>query len=476
MIKNEREYRITKAQEKAFSAALDRLLAAPADPAIHPRLAQAEVEALRSQLQELRDELRAYDDLRQHTSKLTITSFSELPTALIKARIAAGISQKELAQKIGVAEQQIQRYEANGYKGASLERVNEIINALKLRVHKDVFLPTTTSSADALFTRAQELGIDKDFLLTKLLTPDDRSVIEHAVTFADDESFAVRSAASTLDRIFDLAPGGFLASTPPTLNLGAPQFKAPAHLSKRFIGYTAYAYYLAKIVRLAHDSPQQRPPTDPAELRDAITTVYGELTLHSALHYAWDLGIPVLPLNYPGTFHGACWREEYQHVIVLKQRTPSAARWLNDFFHELRHTTQRPDENNFAVIETGDSPLERAQTSDERDATEFASAVILHGREEELAELAVEEAKGKVEWLKQAAVRVAEREHVDVGALANYLAYRLAQQGINWWGTATNLQRRDEQPFDIARAVFCQRMNFSRLTGLDQTLLNQALR
>ena len=41
-----------------------------------------------------------------------------------------GFSQKDLAQRLGLKEQQIQRYEATGYASASLARIQEIIEAL----------------------------------------------------------------------------------------------------------------------------------------------------------------------------------------------------------------------------------------------------------------------------------------------------------------------------------------------------------
>ena len=47
------------------------------------------------------------------------------PTALIEARIAAKLTQRQLAKRIGVAEQQIQRWEANGYSGVNLTRLQE---------------------------------------------------------------------------------------------------------------------------------------------------------------------------------------------------------------------------------------------------------------------------------------------------------------------------------------------------------------
>jgi transcriptional regulator with XRE-family HTH domain len=49
---------------------------------------------------------------------------------LIRARISAGLSQRELAARLGLKEQQIQRYEATNYETASLRRVLEIAAAL----------------------------------------------------------------------------------------------------------------------------------------------------------------------------------------------------------------------------------------------------------------------------------------------------------------------------------------------------------
>jgi transcriptional regulator with XRE-family HTH domain len=42
------------------------------------------------------------------------------------------MTQKELAAKIGVQEQQIQRYEADRYASASLTRLTEIARALEI--------------------------------------------------------------------------------------------------------------------------------------------------------------------------------------------------------------------------------------------------------------------------------------------------------------------------------------------------------
>ncbi len=75
--------------------------------------------------------MREYESLKAGEFQLDeLNVFSDLPNVLIKARIAQGLSQKDLAQRIGVKEQQIQRYEATDYSSASLARVREVASVL----------------------------------------------------------------------------------------------------------------------------------------------------------------------------------------------------------------------------------------------------------------------------------------------------------------------------------------------------------
>jgi ribosome-binding protein aMBF1 (putative translation factor) len=128
MIKNERQYKITKSQIAKFEAALAELTARTGTDA---RLRKLEEDALRSQLDELRDDVEQFEQLRARGRQpIHIESFDELPRALVKARIVAGLSQKELAERLGLKEQQIQRYEANEYASASLTRLKQVIEAL----------------------------------------------------------------------------------------------------------------------------------------------------------------------------------------------------------------------------------------------------------------------------------------------------------------------------------------------------------
>jgi ribosome-binding protein aMBF1 (putative translation factor) len=141
MIKNEREYRITRAQAAKFQKALDQF-AAQDHTLVHPRLRKAQEDSLRSQLADLNAALKQYETLRAGKRRIIKTdSFDEFPAALIKARVALGLSQRELANRLGLKEQQIQRYEATNYASASLSRVREVVDALGLEVREQVRLP-----------------------------------------------------------------------------------------------------------------------------------------------------------------------------------------------------------------------------------------------------------------------------------------------------------------------------------------------
>jgi DNA-binding transcriptional regulator YiaG len=139
VITNERQFRIANAQLKRFEEALAAQAATGPSPDVHPRIHQALMEATASERDELRAQLERYDDLRSgRVAQRTLTSIRELPIALIEARIAARLTQRELAERLGVPEQQVQRWEANSYAGVGIDRLQEIADALALQVLETV--------------------------------------------------------------------------------------------------------------------------------------------------------------------------------------------------------------------------------------------------------------------------------------------------------------------------------------------------
>ena len=135
MISNERQYRITRAEVAKFEKTLSQFdLRASSHAGVPPRLIKAQKEALASQLKSLRRELKEYERLRKGSrSQLDPSAIAGLPEELIRARIAAGLTQRELAVRLGLKEQQIQRYEKEGYAKASLARVLAVAQALAAR-------------------------------------------------------------------------------------------------------------------------------------------------------------------------------------------------------------------------------------------------------------------------------------------------------------------------------------------------------
>ena len=129
MIKNERQYRITRAQADGLSRTLESLNQRADN--VHPLIAKAQEDALRSQIEELQGELREYESLLSGGFEPgDLQAIAHLPTMLIQARIARGLSHKDLAERLGLKEQQIQRYEATEYASASLTRIREVAGAL----------------------------------------------------------------------------------------------------------------------------------------------------------------------------------------------------------------------------------------------------------------------------------------------------------------------------------------------------------
>jgi HTH-type transcriptional regulator/antitoxin HigA len=131
MILNERQYVATMKQIKLLQEGAARAKDSAPSLGLDPRIHAAMIEGLDGELKELRRQLRRYDNLKAGRTKARkLRGLSELPEALIEARIARGWTQKDLAQKLNVAEQQVQRYEQDRYEKTSLGRLLKVAQVL----------------------------------------------------------------------------------------------------------------------------------------------------------------------------------------------------------------------------------------------------------------------------------------------------------------------------------------------------------
>lgn len=132
MITNEKQFRSTRTLIDRLRIGLTAL---DANSDVHPIFVEAQRSALTSQIEELEEDVALYEALRSGEIRtFDADGLLDLPDILIRARIARGMSQKELADFLGLKEQQIQRYEADRYRSASLDRLVEVAAALNVRI------------------------------------------------------------------------------------------------------------------------------------------------------------------------------------------------------------------------------------------------------------------------------------------------------------------------------------------------------
>lgn len=135
MILNERQYAATAKQVKLLEENVVQAKGRAARPGLDPRIHAAMIEGFEGELKELRRQLRRYDNLKNgRTRTRRLRGLGDLPEALIEARIARGWTQKELAQKLEVAEQQVQRYEQDRYEKTSVRRLLLIAKVLGVSI------------------------------------------------------------------------------------------------------------------------------------------------------------------------------------------------------------------------------------------------------------------------------------------------------------------------------------------------------
>lgn len=131
MIFSDKQYSVSNTQLVKLKAAL---LATEGREIEQAWLKQAEIDALKSQISEIEAELAEYDLLKSGQIIFSKTyALEDLPQILVQARIAAGMSQTDLATKLGMKPQQVQRYEATNYMGASLARLIEVSRVLGVK-------------------------------------------------------------------------------------------------------------------------------------------------------------------------------------------------------------------------------------------------------------------------------------------------------------------------------------------------------
>jgi ribosome-binding protein aMBF1 (putative translation factor) len=137
MIRNESEYkeavgRLTE-EEKRLTEHVARLKEAGLSDEEIKRV----MDPIKSFHLQLKEEVESYERLKRQEFE-ELDNLRGLGHLLIALRIAQGISQRELARRLGVHESQVSRDERNDYFGITLERAVKVLDALQVRLRTKV--------------------------------------------------------------------------------------------------------------------------------------------------------------------------------------------------------------------------------------------------------------------------------------------------------------------------------------------------
>ena len=137
MIKNEKQYKITKGWLKKFEQGKQKLSKLPKGKE-QPWLREAQLGSAQAQIDQFKEELAEYEALKSGKIKLPrLTYVATLPGLLIKKRINNGWTSKQLAKRLDLDDQQIQRYENTDYATATLETIQKIASVLEHKTTKN---------------------------------------------------------------------------------------------------------------------------------------------------------------------------------------------------------------------------------------------------------------------------------------------------------------------------------------------------
>ena len=132
-IKNDRQMANAETEILRISEELEKFRSAgPDQPA---EIVQAVIGALELDAKRLSESISEYAYVKERpVDEEFLDALSDDPGGdLVKARIALRMTQRELAERVGVKESQINRYEATDYDTAKLPRIVAIAKALRER-------------------------------------------------------------------------------------------------------------------------------------------------------------------------------------------------------------------------------------------------------------------------------------------------------------------------------------------------------
>lgn len=352
MILNERQYKITTKTVRDLTQAL----ASELDDKQSPEwLHKAHVDAIQSQIDELKSEIKEYELLKSGRKAVFIISdLQNLPLSMIQARITQGMTQADLARRIGLKEQQIQRYESSGYKGASLSRLIEITKVLGIKFQES-WSTASESEGDMILVWQNFNELDwKEFPLKEMVR---RKWIEFSETV---------NPVSAVQNFFMQSMG----------------HNATSLHRKKFHGKHKPNEYslLAWQARIIHKAKQELEKGNVSDFtkQDNWVSELRSLTLQEdslmkVKELLFEHGIfLIIEEHLPGTYlDGAAMKLESGHpVVALTLRYDRLDHFWFVLFHELAHVYLHLD--SLIGMDYFDEAEDGAEDSIEKEADKYA--------------------------------------------------------------------------------------------------------
>lgn len=132
MIKNEKQYKISKRKFRELNAQIDKTVSEKEQNPLRNQLILA---SLNTSKKEIEKELSQYEGLKgKKEDVLKERLIAELPSVITEYKIVSGLTQKQLSQILGVKEQQLQRYEADGFKSVTFKNLLKFLDLIGLEI------------------------------------------------------------------------------------------------------------------------------------------------------------------------------------------------------------------------------------------------------------------------------------------------------------------------------------------------------
>ena len=141
MIRNETEYKEAVARLAEERNRLGEHRARLKESGLADEEIKRVIDPMESFHLQLKEEVESYERLKRGEFD-ELVNFRGFGHLLIALRIAQGISQRDLAKRLGVHESQVSRDERNEYFGITLERAVKVLDALNVRLRTKVELET----------------------------------------------------------------------------------------------------------------------------------------------------------------------------------------------------------------------------------------------------------------------------------------------------------------------------------------------